>query len=93
MPSGHERKSAIHGRAISYGAKIKRHENLDDETTLVEYDVSDECYLYFKSVRGPHRVDKKLNFEQIVDAWLDDTIDLPSKRAFEVKFNKRRRRG
>jgi hypothetical protein len=44
-------------------------------------------------VRGPHRVDKKFKFEQIVDAWLDDTIDLPSKRVFEVKFNKRRRSG
>jgi hypothetical protein len=93
MPRGHEKKSAIHGTAIAYGAKIKRHKNLDDETTLIEYDVSHECYLYFGSVRGPHRVHKKLKFDQIVDAWLDDTIDLPSQRAFEVKFNKKPRNG
>jgi hypothetical protein len=93
MSRGHEKKSAIHGTALAYGAKIMRHENLDDDTTLIEYDVSYECYLYFRSVRGPHRVDKKLTFEQIVEAWLDDTIDLPSKRAFEVKFNKKPRNG
>ena len=89
-PRGHERKSAIHGRAIADGAKIKRHENLDPETTLVEYDVSAGCYLYFGATRGPHLVDRKFTFEQIVEAWLDDTIDLPSKRVFEVKFNKTR---
>ena len=79
---GHERKSAVHSRALAAGARMKRHQNLDAETTLIEYDNAGGCYLYFASVPGSYHV--SLQFDEVVKLWPDENIPLPIQRVPRV---------
>jgi hypothetical protein len=87
--TGHENRSAIHRRAVGQGAKIRRRKQLDEETALIEYDASQECYLYHKSVHGAYRVEKQFNFDEILKAWPNDAVDFPMERVTEIAFTKK----
>ena len=83
-PKGHNRKSAVHERAMAHGAHVERYKELDAETTLIEYGNSKGCYAYFKSIPGSYHI--QLDFDAMTELWPKEEAELPIKRVSKVSF-------
>jgi hypothetical protein len=87
-PKGHQEKSAVHNRAIKAGMSIKRCQNLANETaTLIEYNSSSGCYIYFASILGCFYID--MDFDKIVNIWPEPEAELPIRRVSVISSGNR----